>query len=105
MFDPTKNEFQPKYPELLNSAELGLLLRLGDDDPRRAAAAIRSRIRHGHAMPPAIKVPGQRARVWKRETVLRWLRSYEAPARRRPGRPSKLDQLAMQRDSDSGDFI
>lgn len=84
--------------DMMTAAELGLYLRLGDGCPHRAAAAIRSRMRHGHPMPPAIRVPGHRARLWDRETVRRWLANYEAPARRRPGRPNKLDQLAMQRE-------
>lgn len=48
-------------------------------------------------LPPRIRIPGQRTTLWLVSDVLAWLRAQQQEQeqvgkRRRPGRPTKLDQ-------------
>lgn len=84
---------------LLDAEALGRLMGLGSaEKPGSAARSIRSRISRRKPMPPAMQIPGSRKMLWHPETVMAWLKRYERPVRRGPGRPSKLDQLAMRGD-------
>lgn len=95
---------------------------LGEIYIRRPAATIfKDLTRAPHRLPPSIKIPGRRGRVWLESEVLRWLRSHLETAQtsegeklgtpivkgvatpsdrvatdpqRRVGRPTKRQQLA-----------
>ncbi|RQY17979.1 hypothetical protein DF106_28710 [Burkholderia stagnalis] len=87
---------------------------------RPAATIFKDLTRAPHRLPPSIKIPGRRGRVWLESEVLRWLRSHQegtqtaeggklatppvgegsTPSRsaainpqRRVGRPTKRQQL------------
>lgn len=47
--------------------------------------ALRSKISRGADVPPFIRLKGQRARIWLRETVFKWLKDHETqPPRSTP---------------------
>lgn len=52
-----------------------------------------------HRLPPPIRIDGARGALWLESTVLEWLISHQREAlvpKRRPGRPTKVAQLARQ---------
>lgn len=78
---------------------------------RSTIVTLHSRARH--RLPPACRVPGSREPVWIISDVLAWLRQHPegdsstdatdvqtpelAPAKRRPGRPTKAQQVAARK--------
>lgn len=106
----------PLSERVLDAHELGeIYLR------RPAATIFKDLTRAPHRLPPSIKIPGRRGRVWLESEVLRWLRSHLEGAQtsegeklgtsivkgvarpsesvatdpqRRVGRPTKRQQLA-----------
>lgn len=86
--------------ELFLDAEgLGRMLGIGDASlPGRCRAAINQRRYLGLPLPPSIRLPGTRARVWYVPTVIKWIAAFEegAPAKRGPGRPPKAVAAAWR---------
>jgi predicted DNA-binding transcriptional regulator AlpA len=54
-----------------------------------------------HLIPPPYKLQGSRRLCWRERDVIRWMEStkpvFPPPEHRRPGRPTKLEQLERQR--------
>lgn len=70
------------------------------------ASILADRCRAPHRLPPACTPPGSKQPLWLTADVLAWLSGFReapcvlpetAPARRGPGRPRKVDQVAAAR--------
>lgn len=63
----------------------------------RSPGGLRSdRCRKPWTVPPACQIPGSRSPVWVVSDVLAWIRTHQEPEAqppRRPGRPTKAEQL------------
>lgn len=96
----TESKFAPDSsaptPQLLDAEQLGRFLHLGSETPGSARAALNLRIARGHPMPPCVRIPGGKERLWRPETVSAWLAEQEMainPVRRRRGRPTKAQSI------------
>ena len=47
---------------------------------RSVATVAADASRRPHTLPPPVRVPGTRARLWRRSTVIAWLAAHERPA-------------------------
>lgn len=103
---PTFLRVAPQAPTV-DFAGLAALLHIS----RSTIVTLHSRARH--RLPPACRVPGSREPVWIVTDVLAWLRRHpegdgataatdvqtpeRAPQKRRPGRPTKAEQIAAHK--------
>lgn len=71
---------------------------------KKTAASIRTDLcRNPHRLPPRLFVPGSAKILWLKSDVLQWLQACRnkpavlPQAGRRPGRPTKSEQIAVRR--------
>jgi predicted DNA-binding transcriptional regulator AlpA len=85
---------------LLDVSDLAKILKTS-----RKSIYVRSSQNPGE-LPPRIKLPGSRVLRWHPQVVRRWLEEqagitqpveFSPPPKRRPGRPTKEEELARQR--------
>lgn len=88
------------FPPVLGLDGLSVLLH------KAPSSILADRCRAPHRLPPACTPPGCKQPLWLTADVLAWLTEFKetpcaiaenAPTRRAPGRPRKVDQVAAAR--------